>query len=78
MDKKTYTNDGFLIISEIDSCPFWEKDPIPCGTVRNKDCFFCKFADFRTQEFRRKIEQTNNTGKLYSVCKNEKNKEKHS
>ena len=73
MDKKTYTDEGFLIVAETDSCPFWEKDLIPCDTIRNKDCFFCKHADFRTQEFRRKAEETPKTGKLYSFCKNEKN-----
>ena len=72
--KKAYTNDGFLIVAETDSCPLWEKDNIPCDTVRNSDCFFCKYADFRTQEFRRKTEEIVSTGKLYSVCRNLENK----
>ena len=74
MAEKKFTNDGFLIVAETDSCPFWEQDLIPCDTVRNSDCFFCKYADFRTQEFRRKAETVSTTGKLYSVCRNEKNK----
>ena len=78
MDKKAYTSEGFLIVTETDSCPLWEKDPIPCGTICSKDCFFCKFSDFRTKEFRIKAEQMSNTGLLYSVCKNENNKNKES
>lgn len=74
MDEKMYTRDGLLIVSETDSCPFWEKDLIPCDTVRNSDCFFCKYADFRTQEFRIKAGEAPSPGKLYSVCRNEKNK----
>ena len=73
MDDRAYTEDGLLIVAETDSCPLWEKDSFPCGTVRNKDCFFCKYADFRTQEFRRRAEDLQSTGKLYSVCRNEKN-----
>ena len=78
MDDKAYAENGLLIVAETDSCPLWEKDSIPCDTVRNSDCFFCKYADFRTQEFRRRAEELQTTGKLYSLCLNEKNKKKES
>ena len=42
-----------------------------CGC---KDCFFCKFSDFRKREYIDKVESEARRGILYSVCHNEKNK----
>ena len=28
MDEKKYNEEGYLIVSEMDSCPLWEKDTI--------------------------------------------------
>ena len=70
MEEK-YSREGYLIVSELSHCPFFEKDesaPKSCGA----DCFFCRFSDFRKREY---IEQVNNEaldGVLYSVCHNEK------
>ena len=74
MDEKKYTNDGFLIVAETDKCTMWEADAIPCRTVRNRDCFFCKYADFRTEETIRRTEGLPRGTKLYSICQNKENK----
>ena len=74
MDEKKYANDGFLIVSENDTCPLWEKDTKPCRSGWTRACFFCKYADFRTEEFIRRAEEMPRGEKLYSVCRNEKNK----
>ena len=73
MEKK-YTEDGYRIVSETDQCPLWEKDTVPCRSGYTKACFFCRFADFRTEEFIRRAEDTSPGEKLYSICRNEKNK----
>lgn len=74
MNEKRYTEDGFLIVSESDRCASWEKDAQPCRCGCAEDCFFCKFSDFRTPEYRERMVDAAQTGKLYSVCRNEKNK----
>lgn len=74
MEQSNYTADGFRIISESDGCPLWEKESLPCRCGWAKDCFFCKYSDFRTSEYRERMEAESRTGKLYSVCHNEKNK----
>ena len=74
MKEKKYTKDGYLIVSEMDSCPLWEKDTIPCRCGCNDRCFFCRFANFRTQEFIWESEEMPRGEPLYSVCRNEKNK----
>ena len=74
MNEKKYTEDGYLIVSESDKCPLWEKDTVPCCFGHINDCFFCKFSEFRTAEYIRKVENVPKIGRWYSVCHNEKNK----
>ena len=78
MDEKKYTSDGFLIVSEHHTCPFWEKDTKPCRSGFTHACFFCKFADFRTEEFIRRAEEMPRGEILHSVCHNEENKKSFS
>ena len=73
MEEKRYTKDGYLIVSELSRCPFFEKDesaPKSCGA----DCFFCKYSDFRRREYIERVENEARGGVLYSSCHNEKNK----
>ena len=74
MDEIKYTDDGYLIVSESHTCPLWEKDTTPCRSGWTRACFFCKFADFRSEEVIRRTEAMPRGTKLYSVCHNEKNK----
>ena len=74
MTEKKYTEDGYLVVSESQTCPLWEKDTIPCYTGRTRACFFCRFTDFRTEEVIRRAEESPRGTKLYSVCRNKKNK----
>ena len=74
MDEKKYRSDGYLIVSETDKCPLWEKDTVPCSSGRTKACFFCRYADFRTEETIRCAEEMPRGEPLHSVCRNEKNK----
>ena len=78
MNEKKYTKDGYLIVSEMDTCPLWEKDTSPCRCGCNDHCFFCRFSNFRTEEFIRKAEEMPRGEPLYSVCRNEKNRVKKS
>ena len=73
MIEKRYSEDGYLIVSELSRCPFFEKDPSAqksCGT----DCFFCKYSDFRKHEYIERVGNEAMADVLYSVCHNEKNK----
>ena len=73
MEEKKYTKDGYLIVSELSSCPFYERnDSAPQSSAA--DCFFCKFSDFRKREYIERVENESREGVLYSVCSNEKNK----
>lgn len=74
MKDLNYTEDGFLIVSELYKCPFWEKVSIPCNMGWNTDCFFCAYADFRKLEYIKCMENEPRKGVLYSVCHNEKNR----
>ena len=74
MNERKYTKDGYLIVSEMDSCTLWEKDTIPCRCGWNNHCFFCRFTDFRTEETIRRAKEMPSGEPLYSVCRNEKNK----
>ena len=76
MKEKKYTDDGYLFVSESHTCPLWEKDTKPCRSGWTHACFFCKFTDFRTEEFIRRAEGMPRGEKLYSVCRNAKNKKK--
>ena len=73
MNEKKYDEDGYLIISETDSCPLWEKDTIPSTFACTKDCFYCRYTDFRTDEYIRRAEEMPRGKPLYSICRNEKN-----
>ena len=73
MKEKKYTNEGWLIISELYCCPYFENDPSAPKSCSN-DCYFCKFSDFRKREYIERVENETQIGILYSVCHNEKNK----
>lgn len=72
MNDKKYDENGYLIISEMDTCPLWEKDAIPSAFDCTKDCFYCRFADFRTEETIIHAKGIPRGTKLYSTCRNEK------
>ena len=74
MKEKKYTPDGYLIVSEMDTCSLWEKDTIPCKSGCNNRCFFCRFGEFRTPEYIRYAEEMPRGEPLHSVCRNEKNR----
>lgn len=75
MNEKTYNEEGYLIVSESDRCPLWEKTSRHCAFGHMEDCFFCEFADFRTPEYIDRVEGVPRNGsKWYSVCHNEKNR----
>jgi hypothetical protein len=74
LGEKRYTDDGYLVITETDQCPLWEKTTMPCSMGCTNDCFYCKYSDFRTPEFIAKVENEPRTGKWHSVCHNEKTK----
>ena len=75
IDQK-YTENGYLVVAETDKCSLWEKDTVPCRSGCTKACFFCRYADFRTEETIRRTEEMPRDTKLYSVCQNENNKKK--
>ena len=73
MTESKYSKEGYLVVSELSRCPYFERDelaPECCGA----DCFFCKFSDFRKREYIEQVENEARSGVLYSVCHNEKNK----
>ena len=72
--EKRYADYGCLIVSELWQCEYFEKDTSVSAIGGCKDCFFCKFSDFRKREYIDKVESEARRGILYSVCHNEKNK----
>ena len=74
MAQYSYNQEGFRIVSESDRCPLWEKGSQPCRFGWAEDCFFCRFSNFRTPEYWERIDAETRTGKLHSLCRNEKNK----
>ena len=74
MGEKKYTEEGYLVVAETDKCPLWELGSESRTYPSTTDCYYCKFADFRTEEFRIRAEEMPRGEKLHSVCKNEKNK----
>ena len=72
--EKRYADSGYLIVSELERCPFFEKGEVAARLCCSDDCFFCKFSDFRKQEYIEKVKTNARKGVLYSVCHNEKNK----
>ena len=72
-DEKKYDKNGYLIVSELSKCAFFESElsvPISCGV----DCFFCKFSDFRKSDYIESLKIKSPDGILYSVCRNENNR----
>ena len=74
LKEQKYTEDGYLIISEMDTCPLWEKDTVPSIFGCTQDCFYCRFTDFHTEETIMRAQQVPRGSKLYSICRNEKNR----
>ena len=74
MEGKKYDNDGYLIVSEMDSCPLWEKDSNPCYVGCEHDCFYCAFSNFRREDYMQSIAGKQLSEKLYSICLNENNR----
>lgn len=73
MKEMGYIRDGYLVVSELSRCDLFERDP-SARLCNNVDCFFCKFSDFRKQEYIKQVKTDARKGVLYSVCHNEKNK----
>ena len=73
LEEKKYTEDGCLVVSELSCCPYFEKNR-SAPMSGSKDCYFCKFSDFRKREYIERVENETQVGVLYSVCHNEKNK----
>ena len=73
LEERKYTDDGYLIVSELSCCPYFEKARSASGSC-SKDCYFCTFSDFRKPDYIERIERETQVGVLYSVCHNEKNK----
>ena len=73
MEEKKYTQDGYLIVSELSRCPYFEQEA-SAPKSRGTDCFFCKFSDFRKREYIERIATQTHDGILFSVCHNEQNK----
>ena len=72
-DEKRYTDEGLLIVSELERCEFFEKDasaPKACSC----DCFYCKFSNFRSREYIEQVQNEEQNGVLFGVCHNENNK----
>ena len=72
--KGRYSAEGYRIVSEIDHCAFWEKDSVPCYGSGTTDCFFCRYADFRKEQYVMYIQGQFVEGPLYSICHNERNR----
>ena len=72
--EKRYTEDGCLIVSELGQCAYFEKDASVTTQRYCKDCYFCKYSDFRKREYIDRVEIEARRGVLFSVCHNEKNK----
>ncbi len=73
-EEKRYTDDGCLIVSELGRCPFFERGASAPKLCEFKDCFFCKFSDFRKREYIERVKNEARRDVLYSVCHNQKNK----
>ena len=73
MTDKQYSANGYLVVSELSCCPLFEKDK-SAPKICDRDCYFCKFSDFRKREYIERVETEARGGVLYSVCHNERNK----
>ena len=76
MTERRYADDGYLIVSELDKCPFFEKEQSVSYPGSDEDCFFCKFSDFRKREYIEQVKNEARKGILYSLCRCEKNRKK--
>ena len=76
MGEKKYTEEGYLVVAETDKCLLWELGSESRTYPSTTDCYYCKFADFRTEETIRRTEEMPRGTKLYTVCQNENNKKK--
>ena len=72
--KERYSAEGYRIVSEIDHCAFWEKDSVPCYGSGTTDCFFCRYADFRKEQYMTQMQGQSAEEPLYSICHHEKNR----
>ena len=75
MEEPSYTKEGCLIVSELSCCPYFEVErtaPKSCS----RDCYFCKYSDFRKREYIERVENEVHEGALFSVCHNENNRNK--
>lgn len=75
LEEKKYDNNGYLVVSELSTCDFFEKDLSAPKSCR-EDCFFCKFSDFRKSYYIEALKTKSQSGVLYSVCRNEINKKR--
>lgn len=66
--ERRYAPDGRLIVHEGDTCPYWERGDPP-AVISTRECWFCKWADFR---------ENLETHKSESVCRNPANRKKES
>lgn len=73
-EKKRYSEDGCLIVSELGRCPFFEKDASSARLCGSDDCYFCKYSDFRKREYIERVDYEARRGVLYSICHNEHNR----
>ena len=76
MGEKKYTEEGYLVVADTDKCLLWELGSESRTYPSTTDCYYCKFADFRTEEFRIRAEEMPRGEKLYSVCRNANNRKK--
>jgi len=74
--KEVYSADGYRIVKEVDQCSLWEEDTAPCYVCSVKDCFFCKYADFRKGYYIDSVKKQPATEILYGICRNEMNRKR--
>ena len=75
MEEK-YNKDGWLIVSELGECPFFERNPSVSSSY-SRDCYFCRFSDFRRPDYIEAARPDPVRGELYGICHNENNKNKN-
>ena len=76
MDYTKYDHNGYLIVSEMDACPYWEKDDNPCYISCERDCFYCTFSNFRQDNYIQSISGKAKAEPLYGICRNDHNRRK--
>ena len=73
IDQK-YTENGYLVVAETDKCPLWELGSESRTYPSTTDCYYCKFADYRTEEVKTRAKEMPRGEKRHSVFKDKKNK----